>query len=132
MADEAPAEKLPFDKLEIPAEWEKEPRVVLGAKKREYAIAPMSGRNIAQFSALAVELKTSGAELAEGDVPSNIEKLYKVVHFGLLRAYPTLSFDEFYDSDTLPDQLLVAFEAVAAAAGMTIRVVPAGEATAAA
>lgn len=128
--NEAPA-KTPFDQLEIPEQWKDEPRVKLGAKGREYAIAPMSGRNISEFTAAAVALKTGAAQLAQGDVSHNIRDLYVVVHFGLKRAYPDLSFDDFYDSDARPDQLQDAFQTVATAAGLTLRVVPAGEAQAA-
>ena len=134
MSTEAPAGAKPtirFSELPIPDEWKHEPTIKLGSKEKEYAIAPMSGRNIAKFTAQAVGLKT-GAEMAKGNVIDNIEQLYRVVHFGLLRAYPEVTFDEFFDSDARPEQLQDAFEVVAKAAGMEFKKVASpGEAVAA-
>lgn len=117
--------------FKIPDRWkdkDEAPRISLGG--HEFAVPPMSGRNIAQFSKMAIGLKV-GAGMTDGNVDENFERLYRVVHFGLLRAYPDLEFDEFYDLPVPPDDLEAAFMVVAKAAGLSLKAVPVGEAQAA-
>lgn len=116
--------------FKIPDRWkdkEETPRVTLGG--HEFAVPPMTGRNIAQFSKLAIGLKV-GAGMTDGNIDENFEKLYRVVHIGLARAYPDLGFDEFYDLPIPPDDLEAAFMVVAKQAGLSLKAVPAGEAVA--
>jgi hypothetical protein len=151
---EAAAKPKTIDDYPIPPEWQDEtiaPRVKLGKdrnkKPHEWAIAPMSGRVIAKFTAHTIGMKDIIGNLLSGErdpvtgqmrpaepekIEQNIEKLYRGVHFGLQRAYPELEFDAFYDLPILPDELLEAFMSIAEAAGVKFeRVSITGEAPAA-